>query len=100
LPAFEQRAQQSFVISSLALCWFGVGRLRARRDRSKVPRGTQPEFGSGVTAFLATPHSFPTDWISVEPAERRATVTSLPDATAIPFPIRLQLVVEFYSQRT
>ncbi|MET0792906.1 MAG: 30S ribosomal protein S4 [Polyangiaceae bacterium] len=55
---------------------------------------------SAIASSLATPLSFPTEWINVEPEARRATVTSLPDATAIPFPIRLQLVVEFYSQRT
>jgi hypothetical protein len=30
----------------------------------------------------------------------RAPVQALPDATAISFPMRMQLVVEFYSQRT
>jgi small subunit ribosomal protein S4 len=53
-----------------------------------------------IASSLATPLGFPTDWISVEPDARKATITALPDATAIPFPIRLQLVVEFYSQRT
>lgn len=55
---------------------------------------------STIASSLATPLSFPTDWLSVDPAELKATVTALPDVTAIPFPIRLQLVVEFYSQRT
>jgi len=44
--------------------------------------------------------SFSTEWLAVEPTELKATVTQLPDVTAIPFPIRLQLVVEFYSQKT
>jgi len=55
---------------------------------------------TAIASALATPLSFPTDWLSVEPAALKATVTALPDVTAIPFPIRLQLVVEFYSQRT
>jgi len=55
---------------------------------------------TAIASALATPLSFPTDWLSVEPGELKATVTALPDVTAIPFPIRLQLVVEFYSQRT
>jgi len=55
---------------------------------------------TAIASALATPLSFPTDWLSVEPGALKATVTALPDVTAIPFPIRLQLVVEFYSQRT
>lgn len=53
-----------------------------------------------IAAALATPLGFPTDWLNVEADAKKVTVTSLPDSTAIPFPIRLQLVVEFYSQRT
>ncbi|MEI9949113.1 MAG: 30S ribosomal protein S4 [Pseudomonadota bacterium] len=55
---------------------------------------------SSLVSSLAAPLPFPTEWLTVDPTEVRATVTSLPDVTAIPFPIRLQLVVEFYSQRT
>jgi small subunit ribosomal protein S4 len=53
-----------------------------------------------IAASLATPLSFQTDWLAIEPAELRATVTSLPDVSAVPFPLKLQLVIEFYSQRT
>jgi len=55
---------------------------------------------SSIVSSLATPLALPTDWLSVDPAELTARVTALPDVTAVPFPIRLQLVVEFYSQRT
>jgi small subunit ribosomal protein S4 len=43
---------------------------------------------------------FPTDWLSVEAEQRRATVNALPDASSVPFAVNMQLVVEFYSQRT
>jgi small subunit ribosomal protein S4 len=55
---------------------------------------------SAIAASLATPLPFPTDWLSVEAAARRVTVTALPDASSVPFPVKLQLVVEFYSQRS
>ena len=43
--------------------------------------------------------SFQTAWIEVDRTALTATVTQLPDETAILFPIRSQLVVEYYSQR-
>lgn len=60
----------------------------------------QSRDNAAVAASLATPLPFPTDWLQVQAAERSATVAALPDVTAIPFPIKLQLVIEFYSQRT
>jgi ribosomal protein S4 len=68
------------------------GQTVALRERSKQL--------ACVAACLSTPLPFPTEWLSVEAEARRATVTALPDASAIPFPARLQLVIEFYSQRT
>jgi small subunit ribosomal protein S4 len=55
---------------------------------------------AAIAASLATPLPFPTDWLSVEPESRRATVSALPDASSVPFAVNVQLVVEFYSQRT
>ena len=43
--------------------------------------------------------NFQTPWLEVEKDARRATVSGLPDETSILFPIRIQLVVEFYSQK-
>ncbi|HYP98971.1 MAG TPA: 30S ribosomal protein S4 [Polyangiaceae bacterium] len=73
--------------------------FRIKRGQSVSIRERSRQLTS-IASSLATPLSFPTDWLSVNPAELTATVTALPDVTAIPFPIRLQLVVEFYSQRT
>lgn len=42
---------------------------------------------------------FQTSWLEVDKEARRATVTALPDETAVLFPLRAQLVVEYYSQR-
>lgn len=53
-----------------------------------------------IAASLATPLSFPTEWLTVDQAALSASVNALPDATSVPFPINLQRVVEFYSQRT
>lgn len=42
---------------------------------------------------------FETSWLEVDKAERSATVKTLPDETAVLFPLQIQLVVEFYTQR-
>lgn len=55
---------------------------------------------AAIAASLATPLPFATDWLSIEPVQRRAAITALPTASSIPFTINVQLVVEFYSQRT
>ena len=68
------------------------GQVISIRERSKsLP---------SIAASLATPLPFPTDWISVDAASLSATIRALPDVHAVPFPINLQRVVEFYSQRT
>jgi small subunit ribosomal protein S4 len=43
--------------------------------------------------------TFQTPWLDVDRTSRRAAVTALPDETSVLFPLRVQLVVEFYSQR-
>ena len=43
--------------------------------------------------------TFETSWLDVNAAERSAKMVQLPDAGSVPFPITVQLVVEFYSQR-
>jgi small subunit ribosomal protein S4 len=68
------------------------GQVIAIRERSKDL--------AAIAASLATPLPFTTDWLSLEPESRRATVNALPDASSVPFAVNLQLVVEFYSQRT
>lgn len=68
------------------------GQVISIRERSrKMP---------SIAASLATPLPFPTDWLSVDASELTATMKELPDATSIPFTVKMQLVVEFYSQRT
>ncbi len=76
-----------------------VPALASARDRSC-------RFASAATSWQASPpvwqrHSrFQTDWLGVEPTELAATVKELPDASSVPFPVNMQLVIEFYSQRT
>ncbi len=43
--------------------------------------------------------SFQTPWLEVDRTTLTAKVTALPDETAILFPLRVQLVIEYYSQR-
>lgn len=68
-----------------------AGQVISLRDRSK----SHP----GVLAALEGSAKLDASWLSVDLEARRATVTELPDHTSVPFPVQVQLVVEFYSQR-
>jgi small subunit ribosomal protein S4 len=52
-----------------------------------------------VAGAMEASRAYETSWISVDKAAKIATVTELPEAGSVPFPIDIQLVVEFYSQR-
>lgn len=52
-----------------------------------------------VKASFAAPALSRPEWLAVEEAAFSATVSHLPDVAEIPFPIEMQLVVEYYSQR-
>lgn len=67
------------------------GQVLSLRERSR-------ELASVSSAFVVA-DSFQTPWLEVDRTARRATVATLPDETSILFPLRVQLVVEFYSQR-
>jgi small subunit ribosomal protein S4 len=54
---------------------------------------------TAVVGALQASRPFETSWLSVNAAERSAQVSSLPEASSVPFPIAVQLVIEFYSQR-
>jgi small subunit ribosomal protein S4 len=68
-----------------------AGQMIALRERS---RELPPVVGA-VTA--ARP--FETSWLDINAGERSAKLVSRPDAASVPFPVSIQLVVEFYSQR-
>ncbi|WP_394826275.1 30S ribosomal protein S4 [Pendulispora albinea] len=61
------------------------------RDRKKVV--------AQVEAAFPIADSFQTPWLEVDRTKRQATVSTLPDEGAVLFPLRVQLVVEFYSQK-
>jgi small subunit ribosomal protein S4 len=52
-----------------------------------------------VAAGKQITDNFQTPWLEVNREALAATVTNLPDEGAVLFPIRVQLVVEYYSQR-
>lgn len=54
---------------------------------------------ASIAAGSAVADTFQTPWLEVKKDTKEATVAALPDETAILFPIRVQLVVEYYSQR-
>ena len=54
---------------------------------------------SSVLQGFVIADGFQTPWLEVDRDGRKAVVSTLPDETAVLFPLRVQLVVEFYSQR-
>ncbi|WP_394843326.1 30S ribosomal protein S4 [Pendulispora brunnea] len=61
------------------------------RDRKKIHAAVEQAF--------PVADGFQTPWIDVDRTKRQATISSLPDEGAVLFPLRVQLVVEFYSQK-
>lgn len=61
------------------------------RDRSKKI--------ASVVAGREIAEGFGTSWLAVDSEALRATITALPDETATLFPLQVQLIVEYYSQR-
>jgi small subunit ribosomal protein S4 len=51
-----------------------------------------------VEGLARTDMEAPT-WLAVDKDARQARVAALPDETSIPFPIAVQLIIEYYSQR-
>lgn len=54
---------------------------------------------AAIAASLATPLPFPTPWLAVDAPRLEARVLSVPGPESVPFPLTVQLVIEFYSQR-
>jgi small subunit ribosomal protein S4 len=54
---------------------------------------------SAIQASLEDPVA-ETPWLNVEKEARSAVVRELPDATSVLFPVNIQLVIEYYSERT
>jgi small subunit ribosomal protein S4 len=52
-----------------------------------------------VLAAVQAPKTMETSWLEVNATERSVRMSVAPDAASVPFPISVQLVVEFYSQR-
>lgn len=68
-----------------------AGEIITLRERSR----TLKVVGEG----FAVADTFQTPWLNVDREGRKATVSTLPDEGSILFPINVQLVVEYYSQR-
>lgn len=47
---------------------------------------------------LAEQRRWDNSWLQIDAEARSCTITQLPDDTAIPFPVDVQLVIEFYAQ--
>jgi len=51
-----------------------------------------------VTESLQSMGPHRPEWMEVNPEQRFATIAELPDGNSAPFPVELQLVVEYYSR--
>ncbi len=66
------------------------GDVVSLRERSRALGSVAEALGSAAELRPA--------WLEVDETARSARVAALPDETSIPFPITIQLVVEFYSR--
>lgn len=75
-----------------------IASYRARAGQVVAVRPQSKDLAS-IAASLATPLPFPTPWLDVNAASLEARVVSMPDPDSVPFPLNVQRVIEFYSQR-
>jgi len=47
---------------------------------------------------LESPSLQKPDWMTIDGGDLKATVDSLPDETSVPFPLEVQLIVEYYAR--
>jgi small subunit ribosomal protein S4 len=52
-----------------------------------------------IVESLESPSLARPEWMRVNPAERKAEITALPDPNSVPFPVDLLLIIEYYSKR-
>jgi small subunit ribosomal protein S4 len=93
IPAARQLVTHAHVTVNGRVCNIPSARLRrgdvvAVRERGHQAVRLQQAKGEA----LAKP-----DWLSVDSGALSITVAALPDESAVPFPIEIGLVVEFYS---
>ncbi len=75
-----------------------IASYRIRRGQTITFRDRSKAIAPTVAGFPVA-DTFQTPWLEVDRENFKATVAALPDETSILFPIRIQMVVEFYSQR-
>jgi small subunit ribosomal protein S4 len=54
---------------------------------------------SAVQVAIDRHHNLDAPWLEISKEERKVTMRQVPDETAVPFPVDVQLVIEFYAQR-
>lgn len=75
-----------------------IASYRVQKGQVIEVREKSKKLGS-IEAGAAVAGTFQTGWLDVDQENKKATVSSLPDETSILFELRVQLVVEFYSQK-
>jgi len=75
-----------------------IASYRVNKGETITVHERSQKMGS-IAAGKEVADNFQTPWLEVDRATLTVKVTGLPDETAILFPIRVQLVVEYYSQR-
>jgi len=68
------------------------------RQGDKIEFRKRSQTLKSVTEALQAQGPFRPDWLKVDDVKRCVEVTGLPDGNAAPFPLEIQLVVEFYSR--
>jgi len=96
IPAARQLVNHGHVLVDgrrvdIASFRVAVGQVVSIREKSRgIPQ---------IAASLAEPLAVPTPWLKVETDQLMATMTERPDGSSVLFPLNVQKVIEFYSQR-
>lgn len=75
-----------------------IASYRVNKGQVIEVREKSKKLGS-IESGAAVAGTFQTGWLDVDNENKKATVSALPDETSILFECRVQLVVEFYSQK-
>lgn len=96
IPAARQLVNHGHILldgrkANIASICVSVGQVVTPRPRERTKKL--------IAETLAQPSLARPDWLSCDAATGETKITALPTADSVPFPINVQLVVEYYARR-
>ena len=91
-PCFERGLRRR---SQPHASWFATG----VREGDVISLRERSQNLSSVDAALEDVRLARPDWIEFDEGKKTATIKSLPKVDSVPFPLEIDLVIEYYSKR-